>query len=60
MICDGVNTMSIELTFHANDHDWVVTRARHRNAAAPIDKLVSPTGGGPNIDGPARQRRHPS
>ena len=54
MIADGVNTMRVELQFHADEHDWVVTRARHRNASAPIDKLTSPTGGGPNVDG-ARQ-----
>lgn len=46
MIADGVNTMRIELSFHANGHDWVVTRARHRNSSQSVDKLVSPTGGG--------------
>ena len=45
MITDGVTTMRIELTFRAAGHDWTVTRARHRNNAAPIDRLVSPTGG---------------
>ena len=54
MIADGLNTMRIELRFQADDHEWVVTRARHRNASAPVDKLTSPTGGGPNVDG-ARQ-----
>ena len=45
LITDGVTTMRVELTFTAGGHEWVVTRARHRNASAPIDKLVSPTGG---------------
>lgn len=45
MITDGVNTMRIELTFVAGGHEWTVTRARHRNSSAPIDKLVSTTGG---------------
>ena len=51
MIADGVNTMRIVLRFRADGHEWVVTRARHRNAAASVDKLTSPTGGGPNVDG---------
>jgi exonuclease SbcC len=51
MIADGVNTMRIVLRFRADGHEWVVTRARHRNASAPVDKLTSPTGGGPNVDG---------
>ncbi len=51
MIADGVNTMRIVLRFRADGHEWVVTRARHRNTAASVDKLTSPTGGGPNVDG---------
>ena len=51
MIADGLNTIRVELRFRADDHEWVVTRARHRNSSAPIDKLTSPTGGGPNVDG---------
>ena len=45
LITDGVTTMRVELTFTAGGHEWVVTRARHRNTAKGIDKLVSPTGG---------------
>lgn len=51
MIADGVNTMRVELRFQADGNEWIVTRARHRNAAANVDKLTSPTGGGPNVDG---------
>ena len=51
MIADGQNTMRVELRFQADGHEWVVTRARHRNSSAPVDKLTSPSGGGPNVDG---------
>ncbi len=39
LIADGENTMAIELTFHAEANDWTVTRSRHRNSSAPINKL---------------------
>ncbi len=39
LIADGENTMAIELTFLAEGNEWTVTRSRHRNASAPINKL---------------------
>ncbi len=39
LIADGENTMAIELVFHAEGNDWTVTRSRHRNSSAPINKL---------------------
>lgn len=55
LISDGMNTMRIELTFAAGGHEWTVTRARHRNSSAPIDKLVSSTAAG--ADGAANVTR---
>jgi DNA repair protein SbcC/Rad50 len=46
-----VNTMRIEFKFHIDGHDWIVTRARSQNSTLPIDKLTSPTRGGPDVDG---------
>ncbi len=39
LIADGENTMAIELTFLAEGNEWTVTRSRHRNSSAPINKL---------------------
>jgi exonuclease SbcC len=39
LIADGMNTMSIQLRFAADGDEWVVTRTRHRNASAPVNKL---------------------
>ncbi|MEZ5375339.1 MAG: SMC family ATPase [Acidimicrobiales bacterium] len=39
LIADGENTMAIELTFVAEGNEWVVTRSRHRNSSAPVNKL---------------------
>lgn len=47
----SVNTMRIEFKFHIDGHDWIVVRSRSQNTTASIDKLTSPTGGGPNVDG---------
>lgn len=52
MISDGMNSMLIEFTFGANGDEWVVTRSRHRNSSAPVDKLESPTSG-VRVDGAA-------
>jgi len=44
LITDGENTMRIELTFGVGAETWTVTRARHRNSSAPIDRLIDADG----------------
>ncbi len=39
LIADGENTMAIELVFAAEGNEWIVTRSRHRNASAAVNKL---------------------
>ena len=45
LIADGQNTMTIRLRFASGGDEWEVTRTRHRNASAPVDRLVGLTTG---------------
>ncbi len=45
LIADGQNTMTIRLRFSSGGDEWEVTRTRHRNASAPVDRLVGLTTG---------------
>lgn len=53
VISDGLNTMSIALTFEVGGETWKVTRARHRNQSAAIDRLT--TGAGAPVADGARE-----